>query len=484
MHAVANPRRGDQGVALLTAILITMLAMALSLVVYAVSSQTMSGTRTDQDRQLAVSAAEAGVDYTFGQLQNVAGTNFPCTEASTVQSKPQATRYDVAIAYFDANGVPITCAAGGLGTEPAAAVVTSTGSLAVGATPFTRRMQSEVKLSPVAPNGFSSAIYAGSGSMANRNDVLGNGGMSNADVYISGDLSCANHITYDGNLYIGGNLYFQNQCQANGNVYVHGNVYLSGSVLIKGDLTTWGNYTQSNPARIIGAIKAAGSVSPANCGTGSSCQSGATGLGDFANYQQTFPILDDDPTSLGAWTAQHYVIVDDSSQSCYASGHSNNRPTELLMNAGTAASRVLSDTVYIAPPNCAVNLQSNARLPHGLVIFDPAGFQVQNATVSSTVAGQQHYLYFIVPDHAGATGQINVSNRFATTTDIVSLLYSPNQITFANLNTFLGQVYSPQLVNLANNFTMQFVQVPVFGASNVNTAAVSHKVSIVYKREN
>src|SRR5205807_997943 len=107
--------REEDGVALIVALNIMIIAIGLSLVVAWVAVSTNKDSGIDRQRAVAVNAAEAGVDAEFIALQTANPndhTQLPCTGSVTalpalpinVPDNPSVTR---TISYTDVAGNPI-----------------------------------------------------------------------------------------------------------------------------------------------------------------------------------------------------------------------------------------------------------------------------------------------------------------------------------------------------------------------------------------
>ena len=157
-------RRGDdQGIAMITAILVSGIVLTLSITAASLSVHNTNASGLDRKKVQVVAAAEAGVDAAFSLLQTTAPGSLPCTIQASLTTSP-SQQYTVTLSYYDGAGNPITCLNPGLAVSPAKALITSTGvSLATGTQPrATRTIQSTVNLIPVF-GGLAQAVIAAVG---------------------------------------------------------------------------------------------------------------------------------------------------------------------------------------------------------------------------------------------------------------------------------------------------------------------------------
>src|SRR5436305_10769927 len=102
--------REDEGVALITALTVMIVAIGLSLLVVQVAINTNTDSGVDRQRTVAVNAAEAGLDAEFITLQTTQPGQLPCpgnlaSLTIAVPDNPNVTR---TISYTDMQGLPIT----------------------------------------------------------------------------------------------------------------------------------------------------------------------------------------------------------------------------------------------------------------------------------------------------------------------------------------------------------------------------------------
>src|SRR5438132_1110902 len=89
----------ERGVALITAILVTMIVALFAVTVVRLSIHNEDTSSYDRKRLESVNAAEAGIDYAFNTIQNASTSTLPCTiDADTTSTPP--SHYHVTVTYY------------------------------------------------------------------------------------------------------------------------------------------------------------------------------------------------------------------------------------------------------------------------------------------------------------------------------------------------------------------------------------------------
>src|SRR5919201_1697870 len=133
-HMLTRIRREESGVALITALLVTMIVASLALVVAQLSIHNVGASNYDRKRVQSVNAGEAGVDATWNTLEQTQPQNLPWDAAShtstftgTLGTGPGTASYTSTVAYYDANQTQILTQPS-QGNVPAYAEITSRGT--------------------------------------------------------------------------------------------------------------------------------------------------------------------------------------------------------------------------------------------------------------------------------------------------------------------------------------------------------------------
>ncbi len=472
--------RDDSGVALITVMLLVLVAVVLSAVVFQLALHNQDSSSLNRKRVQSIATAEAGIDLTLARLSTVPS---PCTGDAELtgqsHTSPAVSTYTVTIDYYatyPTSGSPLQCTAGsGPTSTPAAAVISAVGTSHGGP----RKMQSLVRLNPipVADPGFNRAIFSSRQmSVSNSPNIYGFNG-NDADIYTNGDFSCSNSQTYYGSVVAQGTATMANSCSVRQDLYVADNVTTSGHNDIGHDLKTSGGNISLNKNTTVGhdAIAA---------GTNSG---GTVANTRVSNATLAAPPRRDLPQvnfSASAWQAAGYTSQITNNNCTTGSGG----VYEEISNMSSATAPTVIQT------SCALSWANNTTitLNNNLAIFSTGGFSaVNNFTVKSSGSTRRD-LYLIVPFAAATqpctTPGITLSNRTTfnnTTNPIRVMMYTPCSITVSNKSSFSGQIYADN-VTYGNNFDMYYSPMNIAGTvfppvSGGTPAGFS--IDTIYKRE-
>jgi hypothetical protein len=485
----------ERGIALLTALLVSMIVLALGLVAVGVSLHDTTASSLDRKRTQAIDAAEAGLDSFFSQLTTTDNSSMPCpvtagnpNESVDLPTSP-AAHFDVYVSFYSQwppGATPdVTCAQVQAGTIPAAALVKSVGSATTASVPtlVQRTMESTIRLTPIY-GGFNKAIFSDKQlSFQNKFTVNGSGG-NNGDVYTNGDFSLGNNSLIKGSVYAQGSATI-GQGVVNADVWAKGAVDLSGGIQVLGNTTSsTSSITLSNNSTIFGNAKAGTTVS------------GGTVKGTIT---QTSPSGPPPQVSLPkyCWPG------------CDAQGNPNNGTQQAFADLGytlrsystCAAAKLDIDNwfgaasgdfvvVINSPIACSLSWTNNSTInvKGNLAVFFTGTSTDTNgtATVFSTVnnvtftgTGGSPYQFFMVrawqsglcPTTPMATPNYSVSNS-TSFNNLTLFVYSPCRVDFGNNNAggVNGQIIGGQ-VNITNQMVMNYVPIiaPAFDLVGYNS---------------
>ena len=488
-RAMRRRAEREEGIALISTMLVVMIVVAFTIVAMSLALHSLNTTSVDRKRTQAVGAAEAGIDVT---LQNMVGTNLPCSAANALGTGPTQSSYSVTVAYYDSTGAALTCTAGsGPSGTPASALLTSTGT--TNANNYgDRLMHAFVKLSPITAGGFDKAIFANSFLTFNNNTTIQGTGGNNADLYTNSTYTCTNNQMIYGNVYTQGDISGSNTCSAAGDWWAKGKVSASGNGSIGGNVYAAGD-TSGSPGTVsmgnttvAGNAIAKGTISPTPCGPGKKIAGTCSAHGTPGDPPfEAFPVLDWNATP---WTGAGYTVVDDR-------GNCNKLYTDLGSMAAST-----TPTVFLA--DCQVNWgkQNTWTFNTNVAVWSSAGMDTSNAVTIQSASATTHNFYMIVPHDAYGTstpitcgsfpdGAGNIAFKNQTTIGSASrpldnFIYTPCGVSFTNNQTNVGQIYGGGTVVVTNNFSMTFVPVPVpGGALSGGGGTTGYSVALEYKRE-
>lgn len=476
--------RGEEGVALITALLVMMVTSTLAIAAFYVSLHSSSSSSIYQSRVKSIDAAQAGINLAYSQLQASSSTTFSSPSSCSISgslttsgSNVTTADYQVSISYY--SSLPATGAGNCpyVGTSsapyPVAAEISSSGYLT--ASPSNKRtMQSLVDLTPTPT--FNSAIFSNSPLNIGNNLSLSGSSSNNANVYVNGDFTCSNHATILGNVFVpNGTATLSNNCSVNNNVWSTGDINLAGVANIGGNATSSsGSISLTNNSSITGNASASGTVT-------------VDGNSPAAVYQhatlaappsQPLPQLSYSPY-YNSWRAQNYAI--NSTTSC------STAQNDINGWYGGSTPPTQRELLAINDPSCTLSFSNRTvwSVSHNFAIITNGSISIsQNFTATST-DGLAHQIAFIVPypnisSCSTGDGNISISNRSIFQPPLSTFFYTPCSVSIANKHQSNGAIYGGT-VNLTNSFTMAYVPPSIPGAPLLS--GNSFNVDIVYQRE-
>ena len=460
--------RDEGGIAMISAILVSSVALTLALIATEISSYTLSGARSDRTRVLTFHAAEAGVDHALQLVQTRASSSLPCAAplAGTLSSSPGTGSYSVSFKYYPSyppSGSPMACP---LTASPNAVVISSLGnnSDAIGRP---RRVEVAAQLTP-GFGGFSKAIFSDRSIDSDNSLTVTGDGAYNADIYTNGDYRCDNSQQTNGNVYAQGLITLANSCNVQVDVWAKDAVRLENSITVGRDaLSSESSITLLNSATIGRNVIAGTTIS-----VGNSASIGGTLIEN--NVQppppaETFPLI---PYDQASWVAAGFTVK--SYTDCEVARN------DLLTKAQTWTTKTV---VRVTGCALAFAKSDTVNVKNDLAIIVDGGMTAANSATFSSVDGVGHKLYIIVPAGSTCTGtspaDITLKNSTTFATPLETFLYTPCLVEVGNSGTMLGQIYGGE-VQIRNSVTLAFRAVgDVPGAGG----SPGSGISIVYKRE-
>jgi hypothetical protein len=463
MHAL---HRDERGMAMITAILISMVVLGLAVVATGIAVSSNNQSARDRTRLQTIDAAEAGLNETVLRVEGSAPASLPCTVSGDLGANP-TVHYEVAIAYYATwppSGSPMSCPPT---AAPAAATFASLGTSALGGQ-APRKMVSQVRLTP-RYGGFDTAIHADTSLTTSNNlEITGNQG-NDADVYTNGDVACDNSLTLQGSLLAQGQVTMSNTCSVAEDVYAGQAITMSNNSSIGHDaISARSSIALTSSARIANNATAATTIT----------RSGAASIGGSQTQShsspdppvKTLPTIEYTP---GTWTAAGYTIQ------AYTSCSAAKSFLDALPNNDTNyVVRIAADCLLQWSNNSTVTVYQDVA-----IIFDgQVGFENRSDWRSGD--GQEHSVLFINPTSTSATctsrnPAFSTGNNTSFGDDLKVFVYTPCAVSFNNANRdHRGQILAGG-VTLVNNFHLDFAPTPVPGVGDV----AGFDQDIAYQRE-
>jgi len=482
--------RSDPGSTLIVAMMVMAIGAGLSLVVTSLALSQNRSSGADRQRTVAVAAAEAGIDATYATIQS-SGLQLPCrwpaTGIANVKAYPDPTSVVATVTYYGtAGGAALPCSSGVLAssTPATSALIVSTGStpaLAGRTTGGTRTMQASVNVVPIRGNGFSKAIFGESTIIASNHSTISGSTGFNANLYTNGDFICSNNQNYHGGVIAPRGSISLAGCSVDGDVWARDGISASNATVGGKVISSGSTVTLSGNTSVGGTLLAAGTISWPGCSAAGKCFANQSSAAPPASYEQ-FPVLRGDATALQGWTDAGYNVIYDNSHCANASDFGD----WIQSNYAPMTGKTLVRTT------CSVQFSNTHDIDFkgdfALFASGSASISTSNQVGLDSDSSTVHNVYLIVPYDAAtrpctAPG-ISTANNFGSSGRVNLLVYSPCNVSFSNNGVpSQGQAYSGSTIQINNNYSLTFAQMPVFGIDPASLPALSYTVDILYKRE-
>lgn len=493
-------RSDDSGVALVAAMGVAIIGAAFSMIVLTQAIQITNDAARDRVRTVEVHAAEAVLDSTLKAFE----TSTPCSEdvgVVTVGEGTQAVNVTVTIDYYDVNDNPIVCSGGVLSSVPAWAEVSADAlpvqNPPVGLVPE-RNMEARVNLIPIEVPSMGVAIFSG-GTMqiANSGTISPLDPNDTARVWVeNSNFTCNNNVTINADLIVtDGNITLNNSCAVAGDAWAWGSFTannVANPFRVYGDVYVYtGNMTNNNSQKYGGNVSVQGSISGASfTAVGTVCSNGTCPpmpLYEQRGIPEVYYTPSDWPSSfvevdLAGFAEE--VIAGAGLTGSKASAYRSN-PCAMTNQIKNPIDFPTEDRIYDLR-SCAPLTTANqvTFVINSDVAFFTNGFQANNSTTFQSGDGEQHDVWIIVP--TGLSGDIQLSNTSNIIDPIHVFLFTPNELSFANNQDFVGQAYGTE-VNANNSLSFLYSGMGIpgveLGDPTAGTTPEGYTVEIVSKHE-
>lgn len=418
--------------AMITAILVSLVVLFLGFVATGLSDHSFSSSRVEHKRVTTFHAAEAGIDHALRLLQSSALAALPCATplANSLGGGAYAPDYLVGFTYYASYpvaGAPMACPLAG---EPAAVVLRSTGG---SSDPLGSDRELELVAQLSVPSGvgafertvFSDLTVTYEGPVTIDADLAA---AKKAELYTNGSFDCDHPQQLAGHVVVQGAATLTNGCTVAGDVVAAGAITTAGKVVIGGNArSSTGDITLTGASTIFGDAEAAGTISVnASSSIVGSQKSGSP------TPSPTATALPAVPYDAAAWTAAGYTVVNHGS--CPAA------LTDLATNAAAwATPRVVRVT------GCPLDTGSAATIEvkSDVAIVAEQGFRLASSTTFQTPTPGTRLL-LIVPygsSCAGTLGQVVMGTSVTFDPDLEVFVYTPCFLDAHNSGTMRGQIY-------------------------------------------
>ncbi len=474
--SASQPRwKGEEGIAMITAILTVVVVLSLGLVAIGLASHNTEATAQDRARAQAIHAAEGGANLLVSQIQESRPEELPCGPLTGSLNTSPSADYEVAVTYYSvhppATGTELDCDSFTSSSDPKTALIRSMGT-ATGISPVKRGMELQIRLTPVI-GGFSSAIFSDSAGgdleFGNQMKVTGNSTFD-GDIYTNGDWICSNQVTVEGSVYAQGVIDMSSSCTVKVDAWSNGSLTMANSALVREDAassTATIDVTKSNNKPAIERNATAGT-------TCTGCDQDTVGGVIAENTPLDPPPQKDFPKvwyKPGEWFAEGYNIRPTYVNDCAGA---------LAYIEGAFAGATQPQVVRITGDcELAFNQSNTIAVPHHLAIITDGAISVTQQT-KFVGTGDQN-VFFMVPYYTDPDiedpvneqpcspdprGDIFVGNQTRFIEVNISA-YTPCEVEFRNNNAGNGgQIYGGS-VKITNKFELKYVPILIPGSGEV-----------------
>jgi hypothetical protein len=474
MHMLSRRVRREEGLAMVTALLVTFVIFMLSVVVVKQAIHNVDASGYGQRRLVSVSAAEAGLNWAYNQLEFTdvfdlwTGTD---GTPLTMDVGSGDVDVDVVVTYYaDDDGlVPYDMSTPSVAAPPQSLKITSTGVAAAG---VERTMESFALLTPVY-GGLDGAVITNSAlSLTNNFNLSGNDGNDGDIIVESGNFSAPSGVEV-----IRGSIYVPN-----GTALIRTNTHIYGSVWANGSVTV------NHPtAQIDGDVKSSASSISMTSGHASGSAYYCTAITNPNKVDGTkVQTCTDPPDTFGfpliqfhqsLWQEQGFYIQDfrSTATACSAARSWITGTGSGTYNGGTPVTGGIPDASYsgvavITPSSCRFRMAAppnteNVTVGSDLAIIAYGGIELENNS-AWTGTGATRRLFVMSPyDGTSAncdTQDVSIGTRNSFINVEVSV-YTVCTASVENNNTFPGQIIGAN-TEIQGNFTMSYRPVLIPGS--------------------
>jgi hypothetical protein len=479
MSRILRAAQREDGIALVTAILVSAIVLLMSMSAVAISIHNTDASGYDKRRLEAIDAAEAGIDYYYYRigstsLATLATASLPsgysivastCRITGTTNTNPTATFVVTPTFYAtSSSSTAYTCAQystmlAANPTGPWYVELLSTATAAGQTTP-TRTMRSRARLTAISTQTTfpAAAIYGSSSVNLSANVQAYGNGSNNANVYSNGNISVTTASNIKGSMYVQGTA-----TVANGNFQLAGDLWAKNGITVSGGkighdaISSTSTITLTGNTKVYNNAKAGSSISVTNPASIAGTQSpNTTGIANPPSL--TYPTY-----SFSASDWPGYV----SQASC--------------ANALTAISNWTTGNLYIRLTGCASFSMPSKVLPGNLAILTDGTITFPVNTYLTTNSSSVLSIYLFT-GLTGTCGNFTTAANSGIGKNLKALIYTPSTCSAtiqSNSWNASGQVFSGSITFSSNtSVTYAPVDLPA-----VALDSASLLVDIVYKRE-
>jgi hypothetical protein len=466
-----SARADESGMAMITAILVSVVVLFLGMTASGLSDHTFSATRVDLKRVTTIHAADAGIDHAIAVLQTTPFATLPCAAplARSLGGGAYAPDYSVTFTYYATYPVSGSAMACPLTANPAAVVLTSVGD---SSDPIGSRREVEMTARLDVPTGvgaFDKAVFSDA-TIEFDNDVAISG--PDPIVYTNGAYNCDNMQRLTGSVYAQTTAVLDHYCTIDGDLWAKDAVTANDNSSVGRDLISGtSSVTLSNASAVARAAYAATTITTDASSTAPSLRPNSPLLAPPTNV---FPQVTYTAATAAAWATAGYTIKNYPNQCATA-----------LSDLTSAAAAWTAPTI-LRITGCRLDPPAGTliTIKENVAIVSDQGFNFGANTMVASNNGKKQ-LFLIVPygSTCSATlGRITMGASMVMPAPLQTFFYTPCVLSAQSGSAVPGQLYGGT-VRFAGTFklALKFVgSVPGYTASSLN---VDREVWVVFRRE-
>jgi hypothetical protein len=476
--AAARRRLADEGgVALITALLVTIVAAVLGTTAVQLAIHNTDASAYDRGRAQSVHAAEAGLDAVLAMAERTSSGLLPCTMDGELSARPVAS-WSAEITWFSsyppnpdpATGNALNCNFQGvLGVhtaEPRGVHIVSTGYVHTSTGIVERKMELQARVSGIRGR-YDKAIVSNKTPVIANNLLIRGNRDNDGDVLSNENFVCNNSIVIQGSVYVAdGWASLGNTCTIAEDLWANEQVTMSNSSRVNGDLySTLGPISMNLSSYV---------ARDANSGAACNGCTGRVGGRIVTNKKLPPPPEEGFPDMIWdalAWQQEGWqVLYPTCSEAVSWITNSANQNVKAIL-------RITS--------TCDLAFNNRLRIPRTapLAVFTDGSISVNNNVTFYSANNEWQDLLLIVSQDAtcgvpAGNGNITMVNQ-TTFQQIRFFVYSPCVTSFSNGDSNArGQLYG-DTVRIMNQLSFTYHEMLVPGNGEIH----GYGAEIAYIRE-
>lgn len=439
---VGRTRRDERGMAVVTALLLTLVVFATGAMWAQQAVHQTEGSGTERSREQALAAAEAALNAAMSRL----GQDKTCPTGQTWQ---QGTLAGVGDWEYTFPGVGDARYVDCTNPNEYRRYIIAKGWSPNKTAARAQKRQLEQQVDLVATDGFRYALFASTGGITGANQITVRG-----DVYSRSAVTIANNSTITGSLTSRGAITLNNSTLVTGNVWANGavDVNTSGNGSgVGGDvLTSVGNVNVVS--RVGGNVQAAGSITGSGTVVGTKTPNSPASPPPVLDIP-TFTWASSNYTSPTIWSPPTYSSPASSFQSYFNANDTSFGGVHRITTCGAPYA-----AYDCTPATGAVSFNEKWNMSADTTIVSDGTITLSRDinTGTGNLVVVSNYPGTPCTTPSAACNAVILSNNWSIPSSVKVLIFAQNGcVDVSNLKTFVGAIYA-RCIDLDNNFDLTY----------------------------